>query len=284
MSPASSTWRSTASPSGTISRTRSGRRASIATTRPSGAPSSVRKTSSSPFDPTRFQAASRSPITRVNSPPRRLRSRAKTTLVRRLPGRTVTTSHRPSSVSLADSSHWGSSGRWKTTSSSAWAVPIRWRMIRGTDVIASRSSPGGRRVERLVVEGAAVSGPARAGELRPLHLVRQILAGGHVAHPPGAPVRAAVGEAVGEQAAVGRRRRREHRDGAVLGQAVGVEQHPRLSIRGVLHPDHVLGLTAIVGEPEHPLAGGEGLGHGRHPVERVERRGQRRAWRESPAK
>ena len=67
-------------------------------------------------------------------------------------------------------------------------------------------------------------------ELDPLEMVVAILAGGHVADLPLGPVGAGRGEAVGEQLAVLAEPRPRERDGAVLGQRVGVDQQLRLAV------------------------------------------------------
>jgi hypothetical protein len=84
-----------------------------------------------------------------------------------------------------------------------------------------------------VEEAAVVVGPGGAAELDPLEGVLHGLAGLHVQHGPGVPVRTTIGAAVGHVSAGLADRGPAEGDGAVLGPAVGVQQQLGLGVEAV---------------------------------------------------
>mmetsp|Transcript_6598 Transcript_6598/g.27333 ORF Transcript_6598/g.27333 Transcript_6598/m.27333 type:complete len:718 (+) Transcript_6598:973-3126(+) len=113
-------------------------------------------------------------------------------------------------------------------------------------------------IEAGVEEALAIGRPGGAAELDPFDGVRQVLAGGEIAHPPGLPVGAGAGHAIGQQLAVTRGRDATQGHRAVLAQRVGVERHLRRVLQRGGRVEHALGLQAAVVGPEIALALAEG--------------------------
>ena len=103
-----------------------------------------------------------------------------------------------------------------------------------------------RAVHGAVVEARPVLAPRDGRELRPLDHVIEVDRGRDVADAPGVPVRSGRARGVGELGPVLGDREHGHRDGAVSGKPVRVEQDPTLGHRLLHHPQDGLALKPRV--------------------------------------
>ncbi len=141
----------------------------------------------------------------------------------------------------------------------AQPVEVQLVVVVGILVLVRRR----RLVVAAVVEAAAVAAPGGARELRPAQQVGQVPAARHVPDVPVLPVGARRRDAVGEVSAVVAERDAGERDGAVLGEGVGVEQDAPGLGQVARDPEHGLVLQARVAEVPvelaHPLGDGPAL-------------------------
>jgi len=87
-----------------------------------------------------------------------------------------------------------------------------------------------------------------------VQLIREVLTVGHTADAPGPPVRATVGDGVGDEFPLRRDVVRGERDGGVFRKCVGVDEHPRGRVERIRHIKHGLVLAAIIALEEVALA------------------------------
>jgi len=116
--------------------------------------------------------------------------------------------------------------------------------------IEQRIGPSGRLRIAAVEEARAVMGPRGARELDPLQVVAAVLVRRDVADAELLPIGAAAGGAIDHGAPVFRQCQDRQRDGSVLRQRVGIEQHLRLRRERALRVQHGLILEAGVLEEE----------------------------------
>ena len=120
-------------------------------------------------------------------------------------------------------------------------------------VLARQLRVGLRLGIAAVIEAAAVLGPLRAAELHPLNDIRQIFPRSHIPHMILLPVTASLRGAVDHQLPILTDGGSRERDRAVLGECVGIDQHPGFRLQALGHIDYALILeTGVAREKVAP--------------------------------